>query len=96
MAGVLWEKLLEGDLLGFLVSCYTTMLGNPDIFYGLLTMITTGVLYIRTQSLLYVSIVWILLGGILIVAMPAVSPIAVFLLAFGVAGMLYKTFTSLR
>lgn len=93
----LWEKLLDGDLLGFIVDCYTTMLGNPDLFYGLVTLIVTGVLYIRTQSLLYVSIVWILIGSIFIyTAMPLVSPLASFLLIMGIGGMLYKLFTSLR
>lgn len=94
--GILWDKLLEGDFLAWLTSVYTTMFVQPDLFYGILMMIVTGVLYIRTQSLLFCSTIWILVGGILAVAMPTASGIAVFLVAMGIAGMLYKLFTSLR
>lgn len=94
MVDVIWQYLLDGDFIGFLVAVYTSQIG--EFFFPLLTMIVTGVLYMRTQSLLFVSIIWIAVGGLFIGTMPVVSPIAVLMLGFGIAGALFQLFTALR
>ena len=87
---LLTQYLLAGDLLGFLVACYTTRIGQ--VFYAILALIITVPLAIRTNSIAYVAIVWIILGGLFQVAMPVVSPVAVLLIILGVASLLYKLF----
>lgn len=94
--GDAWTDLLNGNFFGFLVDCFTTAFVNPDLFYSIISFIMFGVLYIRTDSLLFVGIVYILVGGVLISAMPIVAPLAVFLMVMGIGGMLYSIFTSLR
>jgi len=89
------QYLLNNDLIGFIIAIYTSVLGQ--LFYGVLVMIITVPLYMRTQSLSYVTILWILMGTLI----ETVLPIAVFnighvLIVLGIAGLLYKLFTSER
>ncbi len=87
---LLTQYLLAGDLLGFLVACYTTRIGQ--VFYAIVALIITVPLAIRTQSITYVAIIWVILGGLFQAAMPVVSPVAVFLIILGVGSLLYKLF----
>ncbi len=87
---LLTQYLLAGDLLGFLVACYTTRIGQ--VFYAILALIITVPLAIRTNSISYCAIIWIVLGGLFQAAMPVISPVAVFLIILGVASLLYKLF----
>lgn len=87
---LLLQYLLAGDLLGFIVACYTTRIGQ--VFYALIALIITVPLAIRTQSITYVAIIWILLGGLFQAAMPVISPVAVFLIILGVGSLLYRLF----
>jgi len=92
----LLQFLFEGDYLGFLQAIYVSAFQSADLFYGVLSMIGVIALYIRTHSLLFISIVWILLGSLFIVAMPIVAPMAILLMIFGFAGLLYKAFMQIR
>jgi hypothetical protein len=49
-------------------------------------------LYIRTGSVLLVSIAWLLIGSFLIALIPAVSGIALLFIVLGVAGIIYRLF----
>jgi len=92
----LLQFLFEGDYLGFLQAIYVSAFQSADLFYGVVTMMFGIGLYIRTNSLLFVSIIWILLGGFFLVAMPIVSGIALLLMIFGLAGMFYKLYMQIR
>lgn len=92
----LLQFLFEGDYLGFLQAVYVSAFQSADLFYGMVSMIIVVALYIRTQSLLFISIVWILLGSFFLIAMPIVSGIAMLLMIFGFAGLLYKAFMQIR
>lgn len=88
------QNLLAGDLLAFITGIYTLNIGQ--LFYAILILLFTIPLYIRTHSFLFVSIVWMLIGGALMVAMPIVGSVAVFFLSVGLAGMFWKLFTTIR
>jgi len=92
----LLQFLWEGDILGFLQALYVSSFQSSDLFYGVLAMIFSLALYIRTWSLPLLSILWILVGSILIVAMPIVSGLAVLLMILGFAGALYMAFMRIR
>lgn len=90
------QYLFEGDYLGFIQAVYVSAFQSADIFYALIMLLFTAPLYIRTKSLLFVSIIWILLGGLFLVAMPIVSGVAMLLMIFGLAGMLFKLYMYVR
>ena len=90
------QFLWEGDVLGFLQAVYVAAFQSSDVFYGMVTLLLTAPLYIRTRSLLLLCILWILLGGFFIAAMPIVSGLATLLLIFGVAGTLFQIFMRIR
>lgn len=92
----LLQFLFEGDYLGFLQAIYVSAFQSADLFYGVVVMIGAFGLYIRTHSLLLLSIIWILLGSLFIVAMPILSSLAVLLMICGLAGMFYKLFMQIR
>jgi len=83
----LWQYLAEGDFLGFVIACYTSRIGQG--FYGIVMLMIFGVLYNRTKSVALCGIVWLLTGSLMIAAMPLISPIAVILVTFGLAGIIY-------
>jgi hypothetical protein len=87
---ILWQYLLNYDLVGFIFACYTSTIGQT--FFVILAMLFTAPLYIRTKNLTVLGILWLLIGGIFIVAMPIVSPMAVLLTVLGLAAVLYKLF----
>ena len=92
----LLQFLWEGDFLGFIQAVYVSAFQNSDVFYGVIILLFTAPLYIRTKSLVLLSILWILLGGFFIVAMPLVSGLALFLMIFGIAGLLFQAFMHIR
>ena len=87
---LLWQYLLSGNLIGFIIACYTYTLGQ--VFFVFMTVLFTAPLYIRTKNLTVLGILWMLIGGVFIAAMPIVSPVAILLMIFGVAAVLYKLF----
>jgi len=92
----LLQYLFEGDYLGFIQACYVSAFLSADIFYGMLILLFTVPLFIRTKSLLLLSIMWIMLGGLVVTAIPLVSGMAFLLMMFGIAGVLYKLYLSVK
>lgn len=92
----LLQFLFEGDFLGLLQAIYVSAFQSSDIFYGMLTMLFTSPLYIRTRSLMLLVIIWMLLGSLFIVAMPIVSGLGFFLVIMGLAASFFKLFLTLR
>lgn len=88
---LLLTYLLAGDLAGFIIACYTTRIGQ--LFYAILVLCFTVPLAIRTQSITYVAIVWLILGIFFIPAVPLISPAAVLLLILGIGGLIYRVYT---
>lgn len=85
-----WQYLFEGNLLGWLNAIYLSGFLLEDIVVGVICLLFLGPLYIRTKSLLLICIIWTLLGGFLIAAVPALSGIALIFLILGVAGLFYR------
>lgn len=90
------QFLFEGDYFGLIQAIYTNAFGSADIFYTVLSLIIVAPLYIRTKSLVFCAIAWILLGSFYIVAFPLVSGVAVLLVAMGLASLLFKIFMRAR
>lgn len=88
----LWAALMSYDFVGFIIGCWTYSLAQT--FYVLCLLIVGGLFYIKTHSLLYVSIIWIIFGSLVIglVGVAMTSPIIYFLVAFAIATSLYKLF----
>jgi len=87
---LLWQYLLAGDFVGFIFACYTSVIGQ--VFYAWISTLIGAALYIRLRNIAILGVIWILIGSILIPAMPLVSPLAIFLLVIGIATVLYKLF----
>lgn len=95
MDDFLTQYLFQGDLVGFIIAVWTSSMGQ--MFYGMLIAILTVPLYMRTQSLTYVSILWLLSWGILQTMLPlAVWNIGHVFLILGTGGLLFKLITSRR
>lgn len=86
----------EGDFLGFVQALYVAAFGSGELFWGLIVLLFTVPLYIRTKSLLFMCILHILIAGLILVAFPIISGTAMLLLIFGLAGMLYKIYMRIR
>ena len=94
MADPFLTSLLNGDVIGFILSCYTSAMGQG--FYAFVLLIGFGALYNRTRSLALCSIMWLLLGSAWITTALEASPIAVLLVALGLTGIVYSVFTRSR
>lgn len=92
----LLQFLWEGDIFGFLQALYVSAFQSADLFYAVLAMILSLGYYIRQQNLAVLAIAWILVGSLVIVAMPIVSGFAIFLLIMGVGSMLYMSYMRVR
>lgn len=84
------QSLLNGDILGFVIACYTSVMGQG--FYAFVLLIGFGVVYNKTRSVALCSILWLLLGGLWITTAAVVSPVAVILVALGLGGIVYSVF----
>ena len=84
--------LYSGDLPGFIISVYTSVMGQ---FFGGVVLLTIWVLlYIRTNDLLYGAIVWILVGTAFEGMIPSQGlSIAKLFLVLGIASGLFSLFT---
>ena len=89
------QYLRVGNLVGFVTAIYVNLIG--EAFFGILILIISVPLYLRTQSFAYVSILWILLSGTLVYVLPlgTVKIVWIFLI-LGIGGLLYKLFISTR
>lgn len=95
-----WVPFLDfiwaGDFLGFIQGVYVNAFQSADLFFGVLILLFMVPLYIRTRSLLFMSILWILLGSLFLVAVPIISGLAILLLSLGLAGMFFRLFMRVR
>ena len=84
-----------GDITGFVVSVYQDPMGQ--FFMGFVLLTIFGLMYIRTNSLLYSSVVWILLSFSLESVVPTAGySIGKLFIVFGIAAGLYSLFTRSR
>jgi hypothetical protein len=85
-----WQYLYSGNLLGFFQAIFLSAFIIQDILYGIFCALFLIPIYLKTKSLLLLCVLWILLGGFFITAMPAVSGLAIIFLVLGVGGVLWK------
>lgn len=90
MADLLMQYLMNGDIIGFVIACYTARMGMA--FYGLMLMIFSGIFYNRTKSVAFISVMWLVLGGTFELLTWVFSPLAVLLIVFGLVGVIYSLF----
>jgi hypothetical protein len=88
---LLWQYIANFDLLGFIVACYVSLIG--EAFYAFVIFISFSLVYLKTKSVVLCSILWLLLGGVFMQMTKIISPIAVILVALGITGMIYRLFT---
>jgi len=87
---LLAQYLIQGNLLGFLVATFTTRLGQG--FWALISFYIGVVFYNRTETVMVPAVLWLLLGGFFLMAMPLVSPVAVLLIIMAIAVMFSRAF----
>jgi len=89
------QYLKTGNLVGFVFAIYSSLIG--DLIFGIIILIISIPLYLRTQSLAYVALLWLLLGSMFafLIPIPARMTGYVFMI-LGVAGILYKLFIGSR
>jgi len=89
------QYFFSGDFLGGFEAIYLSAFHSYyELFYALLTLIILVPIYIRTQSLLFVSLLWTLVSGFLLIAMPMVSVVGVVMLALGLGAMFFQLYMS--
>jgi len=95
MDDLLSQYLLKGDLIGFIIALYTSVMG--EVFFAFILLGISVPLYIRTQSLAYVTVVWIILGALLEAIIPTTGlSLGKILMVLGVAAILYQLFVRER
>jgi len=93
MSDLITQYLVQGDLIGFVLAIFTSSMG--EYFYGLLILFITVPVYMRTQSLTYVYLLWACSGLLLLPLIPlGAYSVAGILITVGGAGILYKLFVS--
>jgi hypothetical protein len=91
----LWQFLFAGDFVGLVVAVYTTKMG--EYFFAALMLLLGVPLYIRTQSLTFVVLLWVLCSGLLLAFVPLmVSKIVGLFIILAVGGILFMLFSRLR
>jgi len=87
---LLLTYLQAGDYLGFIIACYTTRIGQ--LAYVIIVLMFTVPLALRTQSITYVAIVWIILGGVFQAAVPLIGPATVIFEILGIGALIFRLF----
>lgn len=82
----LFQYLLEGDYLYFVIACYTTVMGQA--FWGIIVFFLSAVVYLRTKSLFIVGLIYMLLGPTFIMLFWEFSFLAVLFTIIGIASVL--------
>jgi hypothetical protein len=86
---LLSQYLLNGDLGGFINAVYLSILG--EAWYVIPYFILFTLIYIKTESLEYCAILWILLSGLLLYTVPAqAATVGALFLVLGIAIILYR------
>jgi len=94
MSDLITQYLVQGDLIGFVLAIFTSSMG--EYFLGFVILLVTVPVYMRTQSLAYVYLLWLLVGSTSLLALVPLGAytVAAFFTALGGAGILYKLFVS--
>lgn len=95
----LWPYIVVGDLIGLVIAVYATTMGA--FFFAALLLIFSLPLYIRTQSLTYCVIVWVVCSGLVLTLVPLSLPATVLhvisiFIVLAVGGILYTLFGRLN
>ena len=86
---------VEGDLFGFFQALFGAAFMGADVFFAFVALIVSMAIYIRTKSLILLTILALVtLGAGFMVAMPLVSGFGVLLMIFGVSGLLHQIYSS--
>jgi len=85
-----WMYLMSGNFLGFLGAIFLSAFLLQDILVGVICMLFLIPIYLRTRSLLLLCILWILIGGSIILIAPGLSALALIFLILGVAGVFWR------
>jgi len=85
-----WMYLMSGNFLGFLGAIFLSAFLLQDILVGVICMLFLIPIYLRTRSLLLLCILWILIGGSIILIAPGLSALALLFLILGVAGVFWR------
>jgi hypothetical protein len=89
MEDLLWQYLQKGDLTGFINAVYMNIMGEAWFVIPYFTIF--ALLYVKTESLAYCAIVWILLSGVLLYAFPAeAATVAGLFLVLAVGVILFR------
>lgn len=88
----LWLFFFEGDFLGALQAYLVATFLNFETAIVAILMLFIIPLYLRTKSLMLISIIWILVGGFFVAAVPAASGLSVIFIVMGIGGLLYRLF----
>lgn len=85
-----WIFLYEGDFLGMVQAELVTSFLSFEAAIAFIVFMFMLPIYLRTKSLLLLSILWILIGSFFIAAVPLASGIAVLFIILGVGGLLWR------
>lgn len=86
---LLLQYLISADFLGFFIACYTTRIG--EMFYSVVLLTVSVVIYLRSGSLAYAVILWIILGSLgFLAAAPAVSVFSVLFISLALIFLIHK------
>ena len=88
----LWLFLYEGDFLGFAQAILVRTFLSFEAAIAMIIMLFMVPIYLRTKSLLLLSILWILIGSFLVAAVPLASGVGILFIALAVAGLLWRLF----
>jgi hypothetical protein len=86
----------SGDFLGLLQAIWISAFGSMDLLYAFIIMAITVPIYIRAKSLIFLCIIWILLGSIVVTTIPSMANTAVLLMGMALGGLLFKLFMHIR
>jgi hypothetical protein len=94
---MLLQYFYAGNILGFFQAMYVlAFMGSLDLFYGMLILLFTVPLYIRTKSIVLLVILWTMIGSAVIAMAPALAGLAIFLWVMAVTGLLWRVFVRER
>lgn len=90
----LFQYIIDGDYLYFVVACYTTVLGQA--FFGILAFFVSAVVYIKTKSLYLVGFLYLLVGPTYLALLWEFSWLAVIFTVIGIASVFVEFITAWR
>lgn len=87
-----WLFLQEGDFLGAVQALLVSTFLSFEAAIAMIVMLFMIPIYLRTKSLLLLSILWILIGSFFVVAVPMASGIGILFIALAIGGLLWRLF----